>query len=85
MTLTFSDLVGFAGVACVVGTYFLSQIGKMDSRAPAYPAINVIGAVLIIFSLTRTFNAASFVIEIFWLVISLTGLVIALRRRSGGQ
>jgi len=78
MDLSASDIVGLFGVAFVVGTYFLSQIGRMDVRRPLYPALNGIGAVFILFSLAHTFNAASFVIELFWLAISATGLVRAL-------
>ncbi len=78
MDLALSDFVGFAGVGLVVGTYFLSQVGRMDVRQPLYPALNGVGAVLILFSLSRTFNAASFVIEMFWLLISAIGLARAL-------
>ena len=74
MTLTLIDFVGFVGVALVVGTYFLSQIGRMDVRQPLYPARNGLGSLLIIVSLTQSFNAASFAIESFWLLISLIGL-----------
>lgn len=72
------DFVGLAGVFLVVGTYFLSQIGKMDVKRPLYPALNGVGALLILFSLSYTFNAASFVIELFWLTISIIGVARAL-------
>ena len=78
MQLTVSDFVGFVGVGLVVGTYFLSQIGRMEVRRPLYPALNGLGALFILFSLSRTFNAASFVIEMFWLLISAVGLARAL-------
>ena len=80
-SLTLADVIGFLGVFCVVGTYCLSQLGRMDVKQPAYPAINAVGAVLILYSLTKNFNAASVVIEFFWLGISLMGLFIALRNR----
>lgn len=85
--LTSADAVGLVGVAFVVGTYFLSQIGRMDVRRPLYPALNGLGALFILFSLSRTFNTASFVIELFWLAISLVGLVRALvfARERGGD
>ncbi|WDI32431.1 hypothetical protein PUV54_04385 [Hyphococcus flavus] len=83
MTLTIPDFVGFAGVAFIVGTYFLSQIGRMNVNQPLYPALNGIGALLILFSLMHTFNAASFVIEIFWLTISVIGLARSLLGRRG--
>ncbi len=78
-SLVWSDFLGFVGVALIVSTYFASQIGKMAVDRPLYPALNAIGAVLILVSLSVTFNAASFVIELFWLAISLVGLVRALR------
>ncbi|WP_411816513.1 CBU_0592 family membrane protein [Hyphococcus sp. DH-69] len=82
MQLSVPDFVGFVGVALVVGTYFLSQMGRMDVRRPLYPALNGIGAVLILFSLANTFNAASFVIELFWLAISVTGFIRAVTAKS---
>ena len=82
MQLALPDFVGFAGVSLVVGTYFLSQVGRMDVRQPLYPALNGVGALLILFSLSHTFNAASFVIEMFWLLISGVGLARALFFKS---
>lgn len=81
MDLRGSDIVGFAGVGLIVGTYFLSQIGRMDATRPLYPALNGLGAALILISLFYTFNAASFLIESFWLVISVIGLIRSLRMR----
>ncbi len=81
MTLTLPDLIGFIGVGFIVGTYFLSQIGRMETSRPLYPALNGFGAGLILFSLVFAFNAASVVVEAFWLVISLIGLTRALRRK----
>ena len=72
--MTGADLVGLVGVSFVVGTYFLSQLGRMAVDRPLYPALNGIGAIFILFSLQHTFNMASFVIELFWLAISAVGL-----------
>lgn len=85
MDLTLTDLVGFVGVALIVGTYFLSQIGHMDAARPLYPALNGVGALFILYSLVYTFNAASFVVELFWLVISIIGLVRAFMKKSADQ
>ncbi len=67
-------MVGFIGVALVVGTYFLSQVGRMDVTRLLYPMLNGIGAALIIFSLLFAFSVAAFVVEVFWLAISLVGV-----------
>lgn len=82
MAFTLADFIGFVGVALIVSTYFMSQIGRMDVSKPLYPALNGLGALCILYSLSHTFNAASFVIELFWLLISAIGLVRALKLRS---
>ncbi|MEM8770447.1 MAG: hypothetical protein AAGD92_02250 [Pseudomonadota bacterium] len=87
LNLTGPDFVGLIGVAFVVGTYFLSQVGRMDVNHPLYPGLNAIGALFILFSLSHTFNTASFVIEMFWLLISAVGLIrsLFLRRRKARE
>lgn len=79
--LAVPDLVGFLGVGLIVVTYFLSQIGRMQTTRAPYPAINGAGALLILFSLYHRPNPPSIVIECFWLMISAIGLVRALRKR----
>ncbi len=80
---TIPDLVGYGGVALVVGTYFMSQVGKMDSTRALYPGLNAIGAFMILVSLYFRPNPPSVVIEFFWLAISLVGLVRAQIKRNG--
>jgi Na+-transporting NADH:ubiquinone oxidoreductase subunit NqrB len=75
MNFEFHDVIGVFGVSLIISTYFLSQIGRMTVTKPLYPALNAVGALLILFSLTQAFNAASFVMEGFWLLISLIGLM----------
>lgn len=82
MNIMIPDMVGLGGVSLVVGTYFLSQIGRMRVDRPAYPLLNAVGALMILFSLAHTFNLASAVIEGFWLLISAIGLARALLRRD---
>lgn len=73
--LGWHDLVGFCGVALLIGAYGALQFGKISADDPTYSLANAAAALLILFSLFFTFNAASFVIELFWLVISLIGLI----------
>ena len=73
------DLVGYLGVALIVGGYFLLQSERWQSSSTRYALANAAGAALIGFSLLFDFNWPSFVIECFWFVISLYGLVRNLR------
>jgi len=68
------DMVGIVGVACVLGAYFLLQIGRWHQDTPRYSVVNAIGALLILFSLYFDFNLPSVIIEIAWLLISLLGI-----------
>ena len=68
------DLIGNLGVAMIVGTYFLVQIGRMSSRGLPYTALNGLGAAFILYSLLYDFNMSAFIVELFWMGISLIGL-----------
>ena len=43
MTYEWHDLVGNIGVFCVLATYLLVQMGRMDIRRPTYSATNATG------------------------------------------
>lgn len=58
----------------MVIAYLLLQLEKLSSAAVSYLALNAIGAVLVIISLTVRFNLSAFLMEAFWLLISLFGL-----------
>lgn len=79
------DIIGYGGVGLVVVTYFLSQIGRMESTRPLYPALNAAGALMILLSLYFRPNPPSIVIEIFWLAISLVGFVRSLARGGAAR
>ncbi|MFA5233298.1 MAG: hypothetical protein WC390_02780 [Sulfurimonas sp.] len=68
------DVVGIVGVAMVLATYFLLQSEKIDSKGFLYSFLNFLGALLIVYSLLYSWNLASFIIEFFWILISLYGL-----------
>lgn len=68
------DVVGIVGVAIVVATYFLLQSEKIDSKGFMYSFLNAFGSLLIMYSLLYNWNLASFIIEFFWILISIYGL-----------
>ena len=77
------DAVGISGVAIILIVYYLLQIERMKSDDLAYSVTNLLGALLIVVSLFYRFNLASFVIEVFWILISLIGIVRYFRKRAG--
>ena len=75
------DVAGLVGTALIVGSYFGVQIGRLAADRLAYPALNAVGAALVIVSLLVDFNLPALVLEGFWVLISLVGIGRALRRR----
>ena len=70
-----ADIVGIAGVALVITSFFLLQAGKIPAESYLYQIFNLVGAVLLLFSLYYHWNLASVIIEVLWLLISVYGLI----------
>jgi len=80
--MTWHDLAGSAGVILIVGAYLLLQLEHVDSNELSYLLANALGAALILVSLFVEFNLSAFLMELFWLAISLFGLVRRVRAPS---
>ena len=80
--LVFSDYIGFSGVALLIVTYAMLQLDKIDPKGFWYSFNNMIVAILVTFSLLVTMNKASMVIEVFWFIISVYGIVMYFKRRN---
>ena len=80
------DLLGAVGVTLIIVTYLLLQLERLRSASVAYSLLNGIGALLILFSLLFKFNLPAFLVEIFWFLVSILGLVksFCARRREVG-
>jgi hypothetical protein len=74
VTYAWYDILGTLGVAVIILTYVLLQIGKVRSEQLVYSVLNAVGAALILVSLYFAFNFPSFIVEFFWLLISLFGI-----------
>jgi hypothetical protein len=75
MSFSLPDIAGTIGVALIVLTYILLQTERVRSEQLAYSVINGLGAALILVSLWFDPNLPSVVVESFWLVISIYGIV----------
>lgn len=74
--------IGIAGVILILIAYSLLQMGRMSQGNVAYSLLNVVGSLLILYSLYFYWNLASGIIEIAWLIISIYGLFKSLRLRK---
>ncbi|WP_457746393.1 CBU_0592 family membrane protein [Sulfurimonas sp.] len=68
------DFIGILGVMIIVITYLLLQVEKIQSNSLSYSLLNILGSLLITYSLIYSWNLSSFVIEFFWILISLYGV-----------
>lgn len=68
------DFIGIIGVVVLMTTYLLLQLNRLSSSGLAYSLLNAIGAGFIVVSLTANFNLSAFIIEAFWVLISLIGI-----------
>ena len=68
------DIAGIIGSVIVIVAYFATQAGWFSASDPRFAWANLIGAALIILSLAVDWNLAAFIMEIFWILISLYGL-----------
>ena len=68
------DILGGIGSFIIIVAYMSIQSGKMSSEKLSYSLVNGLGASLIIVSLYHNFNLSAFIIEFFWVLISLFGI-----------
>ena len=79
MIIDIHDVIGAIGVTLIIATYFALQAGRLRTGF-RYSLLNGVGAAMILYSLIFDFNLAAFLVEFFWLAISLYGIYRSLRR-----
>lgn len=81
MSDTAANIVGLAGSVLFIAAYLYSNVAEtIDFRL--FNAANLVGAILLVLSLTVHFNLAAMVLEVSWAVIAAFGLVKALVGRK---
>jgi predicted membrane protein len=75
MQYAWYDFAGNIGVALMVIAYLLLQAEKLRSTDLSYSLMNGAGALLVVISLFYRFNLSAFLVEVFWLLISVYGLI----------
>ncbi|MEM1404831.1 MAG: hypothetical protein AAGG55_15955 [Pseudomonadota bacterium] len=74
MDYSIIDFLGNVGVALILLAYLALQLERVSATSLAYGAMNAVGAALILVSLYFDFNLSAFLMELFWLLISLYGI-----------
>ncbi len=81
MTGDLANIIGMVGSALMVGAYAYSNIAD-PMNLVLFNLLNLIGALLLIVSLTVHFNMASMALEIVWAIIALLGLARTMWQRK---
>jgi multisubunit Na+/H+ antiporter MnhB subunit len=80
MSSLMADIIGICGsVLFVLGFAYANMAKKMNKLW--FNIVNLVGAILLLTSLSVHFNLAAVVLEIAWGCIAIAGIVAALRAR----
>ena len=79
MTFDTANVIGLIGSALMVIAYAYSNMAKILNFI-LFNLLNLIGSLLLLYSLTVHFNMASLALEVVWALIALIGLAKALRK-----
>ncbi len=79
--MTLIDQAGTFGVSLVLLAYAGAAFGKLDPRNWPSLACNLIGSLLILWSLSKNFNLSAALMEGSWALVAAAGLLRRLFRR----
>ncbi len=74
--------LGIVGMIFILGAYSLLQTDRLSSRDLSYSVMNAVGALLLVVSLLFDFNLSALIVEGFWAIISVVGIIRCVGSRS---
>lgn len=80
--MTLIDIIGLTAPVLFLFAYAMISIGKWQPDSLRFQLMNFTGAVAILISLTKDFNLPVCILESCWGLISLYGIVKALRKKA---
>ena len=80
MTSLTADIIGICGSALFIGAFIYANTAQVLNKL-LFNALNLIGAVLLLISLSVNFNLAAVVLEVAWGIIALVGLIRAVGKQ----
>ena len=75
-----ADIIGLCGSALFIGGFAYANVSPSMDKV-LFNVLNLVGAILLLISLSVHFNLAAVVLEVAWACIALAGLVTALNAR----
>lgn len=78
MTFDLANIIGLIGSGLMVIAYAYTNMAKTLNFV-IFNLLNLVGSLLLLYSLTVHFNMASLTLEVVWAFIALVGLAKALR------
>lgn len=69
------DGAGIAGTIVFLLSYAALQTGLIRGQGYLYALLNLLGAALVLVSLSKTFNLSAAILQVSWIVISLVGIL----------
>lgn len=80
LTSLTADIIGICGSVLFIGAFIYANMAQVLNKL-LFNALNLIGAVLLLISLSVNFNLAAVVLEVAWGIIAFVGLIQALRKQ----
>lgn len=80
MTPPLADIIGLGGSAIFIAAFAYANLSAAMDKV-LFNALNLVGAFLLLISLSVNFNLAAFVLETAWACIAFAGLVTAMKAR----
>jgi hypothetical protein len=85
MNISMYDVIGLMAPAMFLYAYLMVSIGRWSSSNVWFHLLNLLGALLIMVSLSHDFNLPVFVLEICWGAISIYGMVKAVKHKEASR
>lgn len=84
-TSTILEAIGVGGFLLYVLNYGMLTLRYINGHSITYFALNLLAASAVLIGLTVSFNLASAMIQVFWVIMSTIGMALHMRRTGHGE
>ncbi|MFK7836639.1 MAG: hypothetical protein AB8B60_10495 [Sulfitobacter sp.] len=85
LPLDLAELIGVLGFVLYVSAYSMLTLRVLSTKSVSYFILNLTAASCVLIGLTASFNLASALIQLFWVVMSLIGITLHILRPMKAQ